>query len=587
MEQIGELSSTVVTGTTGTLDPLGTNTANAISPTTASGGHFVGSNVPTQVSFTSGTIYTQTAFLKQGTGAAGRYVQLSFATSRFSQEGYANFDLQTGALVASGGISADSNRAASIENYGNGWYRCRFTATCNGTGNQRGLFVYLITASGDTRAPLFTGVTGDVLYGWGAQLETGSTATPYIPTTTGSVFRNGTVFPQLPTVGGADFTFTRATTATRVNASGLIESVASGVLRLDYPVTGGCPAGLIEPSGTNLALRSEEFNTATWFGLGLNAFGSGSVANSTGTTDPFGGTNADYIQENSASGTHLILQINAGQVSGTNLTFSVFAKAAERTRINLLNNGGGGGDATFNLSAGTATLVAGVSASIQNYGNGWYRCILTYTPNATGNFNVQVRLVDASGNTSYTGTGASGLYVFGAQLETGAFPTSYIPTTTASATRAADVCSVSGVSGYIGQTEGVLYAEVDLRIFPANSARILSINDGTSNNAVNIQLLTTGIRVTINASSSGQVDFNSAFSAGIYKIGLAYKQNDVICYVNGTSIGSDTNCLIPACSRLDIGNLVGGNILSDRIRAAAIYTTRLDNNTLANITRLT
>jgi hypothetical protein len=181
---------------------------------------------------------------------------------------------------------------------------------------------------------------------------------------------------------------------------------------------------------TNLALQSENFTT-TWFGIGLNAFGSGSVANSTGTTDPFGGTNADYIQENSASGTHLILQINAGQVSGTNLTFSVFAKAAERTQINLLNNGGGGGSATFNLTAGTATLISGISASIQNYGNGWYRCIFTYTPNATGNFNVQVRLVDASGNTSYTGTGTSGLYVFGAQLETGSSATPYIRTTTA------------------------------------------------------------------------------------------------------------------------------------------------------------
>jgi len=145
---------------------------------------------------------------------------------------------------------------------------------------------------------------------------------------------------------------------------------------------------------------------------------------------------------------------------------------------------------------------------------------------------------------------------------------------------------VSGVSGYIGQTEGTIYAEVDLRNFVAN-ARVLSINDGTSNNAVNIQLLSTGIRVTINASSSSQVDFNASFTAGIYKIGLAYKENDVICYVNGTSIGSDTNCLIPACSRLDFGNLVGVNVLTDRIRAAAIYTTRLSNDQLANITRLT
>jgi hypothetical protein len=150
--------------------------------------HFLASNNPTAVSYTSGTIYTQSAFFKQGTGAAGRYVQLTFPSARFTQLGYANFDLQTGALVASGG-TADTNRAASIENYGNGWYRCRFTATCNSTSTGVGVIPVLITASGDTRAPSFTGVTGDVLYGWGAQVETGAIPTSYIPTTTGSATR--------------------------------------------------------------------------------------------------------------------------------------------------------------------------------------------------------------------------------------------------------------------------------------------------------------------------------------------------------------------------------------------------------------
>jgi len=185
-------NTTTATGTTGTLDPLGTNTANAISPTAVSGGHFAASNNPTAISYTSGTIYTQSAFFKQGTGAAGRYVQLTFTGAAFTQAGYANFDLQTGALVASGG-TADTNRAASIENYGNGWYRCRFTATCNSTGTGVGVLPVLITASGDTRVPLFAGVTGDILYGWGAQMETGAIPTSYIPTTTASATRNADV----------------------------------------------------------------------------------------------------------------------------------------------------------------------------------------------------------------------------------------------------------------------------------------------------------------------------------------------------------------------------------------------------------
>jgi hypothetical protein len=185
-------NTTTATGTTGTLDPLGTNTANAISPTAVSGVHTLQSNNPTSISYTSGTIYTQSAFFKQGTGDAGRYVQLTFTGLRFTQLSYANFDLQTGAVVASGG-TADANRAASIENYGNGWYRCRFTATCDSTGTGIGVIPNLITASGDTRAPSFTGVTGDVLYGWGAQLETGAIPTSYIPTTTGSATRNADV----------------------------------------------------------------------------------------------------------------------------------------------------------------------------------------------------------------------------------------------------------------------------------------------------------------------------------------------------------------------------------------------------------
>jgi len=198
----GLTETTTATGTTGTLDPLGTNTANAISPTTASGSHSLASNSSTSISFTSGTIYTQSAFFKQGTGSAGRYVQLTFANARFTQFGYANFDLQLGTLTVVSGTSADSNRAASIENYGNGWYRCRLTATCNSAGSSAGIIPILITASGATRIPSFTGVTGDVLYGWGAQLETGSVATSYIPTTTGSVTRNADVINLTGAVSG-------------------------------------------------------------------------------------------------------------------------------------------------------------------------------------------------------------------------------------------------------------------------------------------------------------------------------------------------------------------------------------------------
>jgi hypothetical protein len=411
-------------------------------------------------------------------------------------------------------------------------------------------------------------------------------------------FKTGKLYTPLATTSGGvvlgasgDFNVTRATTATRVNANGLIESVASGIPRLDYPIGGGCPALLVEPSAQNVLLQSEAFNT-TWTRSGLNAFGSGSVANSTGTTDPFGGTNSDYIQETAASGTHILIQTPAGQVSGTTVTLSCFAKSAERTQVNFLNNGGGLGSATFNLTAGTATLVNGVSASIQNYGNGWYRCILTYTPGLTGNFNVQIRLADASGNTSYTGTGTSGVYVFGAQLETGSVATSYIPTTAAAVTRNADVVTLSGaVSGCIGQTEGTLYAEFEIRSNSANR-RLIALSDNTSTNSIFIWSLSNVLYAQIQAQT---ITIINPISDGRHKVALAYQQNgvsgSVFISLDGGAIVSGTSATYPSSLfAINVGKNEATNTSSlffnDRIRSAALYTTRLTNAELAALTTL-
>jgi hypothetical protein len=187
-----------VSATTGTLDPLGTYTANAISPTSGSTSHLkVGSDAA--ISFTSGTVYTASAFFKQGVGNAGRYIQIAWPATRFAANTFANFDLELGtvALVTGSTVTAD------IENYGNGWYRCRCTNTCISTGTgANGISIALIETSGATRLPTFTGTTTDVLYGWGAQTETGSIATSYIPTTTTSGTRNADVISLSGAVSG-------------------------------------------------------------------------------------------------------------------------------------------------------------------------------------------------------------------------------------------------------------------------------------------------------------------------------------------------------------------------------------------------
>jgi hypothetical protein len=176
------------------------------------------------------------------------------------------------------------------------------------------------------------------------------------------------------------------------------------------------------------------------------------------------------------------------------------------------------------------------------------------------------------------------------QLETGAIPTSYIPTTAASATRAADVCSVSGVSGYIGQTEGTIYAEV---VFSRVNGNIV-ISLGTLNDRIMINFdSSTSVLALIRV--GGAIDNYTATipaipaTGGVYKIALAYKANDYCFAVNGVTYASTASRGVPAnMSALYLGaSVFSTGQLNDRIRAAAIYTTRLSNDQLANITRLT
>jgi hypothetical protein len=410
-------------------------------------------------------------------------------------------------------------------------------------------------------------------------------------------FKTGKLYTPLATTSGGvvlgasgDFNVTRATTATRVNASGLIESVASGIPRLDYPLGGGCPALLVEPSAQNLALQSEAFNT-TWSRIRINAFGSGSVANTTGTLDPYGTNLADYLQEDtSASDTHRMNQ-SIAVVSGTTYSMTCFLKSAERFQVGLYVFQGGVERYTiFNLASGTATAT-NATGGIENYGNGWYRCRTTFTATASGTLSPGIYLCDDSGNLAYTGTGTKGLYAFGFQFETGSIATSYIPTTTAAATRNVDQITVSdAVSGCIGQTEGTLYAEVDMRVIPQFIVPI-SIDVGTVDEYLILAANSDGaFRVVIKKSTGSQTQLiiSSSNPVGVYKLALAYKNGDYALSINGATplTSSDsTNYPTGTFSRVHLSLQAYGVGLC-RTRAAALYTTRLTNAQLQALTTL-
>lgn len=180
---------------------------------------------------------------------------------------------------------------------------------------------------------------------------------------------------------------------------------------------------------TNLILQSQVMGT-TWARTRANLSSNQALA-------PDGTVTGDKLYDDStAANTHLIAQ-NVTVDTATVYTFSIFAKPAEwsRLRIRFGTSAGGGtfiGDATYNLALGTVLSQNGVSATIVDAGNGWYRCIGTVTSNGTV-LGCAVFLMNNSSAVTYDGDGVSGLYLWGGQCVIGSSPGGYVVTTTASA----------------------------------------------------------------------------------------------------------------------------------------------------------
>ena len=391
-------------------------------------------------------------------------------------------------------------------------------------------------------------------------------------------FKTGKLYSQIPTSGAGDFTVTRNTEARRFNSAGLIASVASGIPRLDYYTSGGvtgCPALLVEPAATNALSYSEEFDNAAW--------GKSAMTVSTGTTAlftaPDGTTNADKIIATSGNVAH---NINRSGIASAAYTFSVFAKAGEESVISLWLRGASV-RAEFNLVSGTVSNITTTSARIENYGNGWYRCTV-YDSTAGTTAHVYGR-----GGAAYAGNGSDGFYLWGAQLETGSVATSYIPTTAGTGSRSADVISVTGaVSGSIGQTEGTVYMEV--AVYSANKELLSISSGGVNGEAIRIQTNSDGKLGAIALVSNSQVITTSSINAlnfgQFYKVAFAYKLNDYTLYIDGVvQTLTDVTGGVPVnMNKLAFARPNDSFIQDQRVRAAALYTTRLTNAELATLT---
>ena len=309
----------------------------------------------------------------------------------------AYFDLSNGVIGTNNDI-IDSN----IQSVGGGWYRCSITY------KKSIAEVRIFPANADND---ISGTSGSI-YIQDAQLEQSLVARAYIETTTAAVYAG--ITDNLP--------------------------------RLDYSGGASCPSLLLEPQRTNLFTQSEYFS------------GWSTIQNATITdndlSSPEGLQNAAKITDNATSGNHRIFQ--SVTTTAASHTFSIFLKKGTMTTAFLFfNSGGTAAGANVDLDAGTITATAG-SAAIEDYGSDWYRCSITGTAVA-GTSYLYVYMKQLSG---YSGSGQD-MYLYGAQLEAGSYPTSYIPTMGVSATRAKDTINQNIQALTSGLTEGTLFVEFE------------------------------------------------------------------------------------------------------------------------------
>jgi len=396
-----------------------------------------------------------------------------------------------------------------------------------------------------------------------------------------SGYKNGKVYSQKPLSADGELTFTRASTATRVNASGLIESVASGVPRLDY--SGGCPSLLLEPQRTNLVTYSEQFDNAAWSKVNATITANDAVS-------PDGYTNADKLV---STGGASRIEIFPTFADNTIYTASIFAKQGnvDYIMVNVRDKNNVQHNTYFDLSDGTKGSSNGspISTSIEAVGD-YYRVSITIDSSSGGTTPRVQYLIANTDNNVVTASGEY-IHIYGAQLEAGSYATSYIPTLGSAVTRLADSAYKTGISSLIGQTEGTLFAQVGQ--FPQESnGRILGISDGTLSNYIIIIKNSTNTDFAVYATYSGIAQATYLGTGSLNdnsKIAVGYANNDYVVYVNGTQVHTDTSASVPTCSNVYIGqreNNTATYIAGGGIKQALLFKTRLTNAQLAELTTL-
>ena len=341
-------------------------------------------------------------------------------------------------------------------------------------------------------------------------------------------------------------TFTRASTGTYTDSAGVVQSAAIDVPRFDYNSSTLAPLGfLVEESRSNRCSYSQDFTQTTWLANGSTK--------TTGIADPSGGTTAATITATLANGS---LQNAAATVSsGTTYTVSIWMRRR------------------------TGTGVVGIRA-VENVNT---PVAITST---WARYSVTVTAVGTLGRVgAYCSTIGDAIDIWGAQLEAGAFRTSYIITpTTAIVTRAADVATIAMLTPWFNPSEGTLFAQFNS--VASGTRTVAAINDGTSNESIQLRTVSTDpfFTVTDGGVDQANIDAGTVASYTTYKFAGAYAVNDFAACIAGAAAQTDASGTLPTVTQLLLGNSASANYLNGNLQRITYYPRRLANSELQALT---
>jgi len=345
----------------------------------------------------------------------------------------------------------------------------------------------------------------------------------------------------------------------------------TNIPRVEYDADGNRLGLLVEEARTNLVTYSEDFTDASWETVGTK------VPNS--ATSPTGENNASLLSVN-------YLEIRPSVVSGTQYTYSIFVKGLTDFTPQIIATGTSfpNTQANFDLSDGTVTSTTAEDATIKDCGNGWFRISITETATATD-------------STSRLRLFCEQAYIFGAQLETGSFPTSYIKTTGSTATRSADVASIPVADFGYNHKEGTIFAEFSGQFNESGTLfpRPYELSGGnSSNDRVTVYFAESNGNLAAEVRNGGvqsaglvlQAGVSSDFSA--IKTAFAFKADDFAATEDGDTPVTDTaGTFTPSTPRDELAlmaTVTGSQTLNGHLKSIKYYPRRLTNAQLQDIT---